>query len=386
MLNTSASLSQRAVRCRRPGIDLWHDSVPVHPALPPREDRDLPPGPGGQSLRRAHPADRRLAARRPRHDTGLLAARRAARRPRGRSRCTPPTTAPTCPGDLVAGRGGPGVRRRWRSTRRTSGCEASLAMFSEVFGRQSYDDRGAEVVATVHYEKDYDNAFWDGTQLVFGDGDGTVFGRFTKPVDVLGHELTPRGHPVHRRPDLPGPVGRAQRVGVRRVRLLPQAAAARPVGRRGGLADRRGHLPAVGAGQGAALDGAARHGLRRPGARQGPAGRRRWTTTSTPSEDNGGVHTNSGIPNKAFHLAATAIGGKAWEGAGQDLVRRADLGDRRGHRLRRVRRRHRHRGGGGLARRPPTRCERPGRRSASRAPRGRRRRRPATPAASDGSR
>ena len=34
-------------------------------------------------------------------------------------------------------------------------------------------------------------------------------------------------------------------------------------------------------------------------------------------DDNGGVHTNSGIPNKAFHLAATAIGGKAWEGAGQ---------------------------------------------------------------------
>ena len=34
-------------------------------------------------------------------------------------------------------------------------------------------------------------------------------------------------------------------------------------------------------------------------------------------DDNGGVHTNSGIPNKAFHLAATAIGGKAWEGAGR---------------------------------------------------------------------
>ena len=46
------------------------------------------------------------------------------------------------------------------------------------------------MVATVHYQRDYDNAFWDGTQLVFGDGDGKVFDRFTKPVDVLGHELT----------------------------------------------------------------------------------------------------------------------------------------------------------------------------------------------------
>jgi Zn-dependent metalloprotease len=32
--------------------------------------------------------------------------------------------------------------------------------------------------------------------------------------------------------------------------------------------------------------------------------------------DNGGVHTNSGIPNRAFYLAATGIGGTSWEGAG----------------------------------------------------------------------
>ena len=44
------------------------------------------------------------------------------------------------------------------------------------------------------------------------------------------------------------------------------------------------------------------------------------------TDDNGGVHINSGIPNRAFYLAATAIGGTAWEGAGADLVRRADLG------------------------------------------------------------
>ncbi len=34
-------------------------------------------------------------------------------------------------------------------------------------------------------------------------------------------------------------------------------------------------------------------------------------------EDNGGVHLNSGIPNRAFALTAQAIGGNAWEGAGQ---------------------------------------------------------------------
>ena len=70
------------------------------------------------------------------------------------------------------------------------GVQASLALFKEVFGRDSYDGQGAAVVASVHYQRDYDNAFWDGDQLVFGDGDGKVFDRFTKPVDVLGHELS----------------------------------------------------------------------------------------------------------------------------------------------------------------------------------------------------
>jgi Zn-dependent metalloprotease len=32
--------------------------------------------------------------------------------------------------------------------------------------------------------------------------------------------------------------------------------------------------------------------------------------------DNGGVHTNSGIPNHAFYLAATKLGGNAWDTAG----------------------------------------------------------------------
>ena len=56
-----------------------------------------------------------------------------------------------------------------------TGITETLALFADL-GRDSFDDDGATVLATVHYERDYDNAFWDGTQLVFGDGDGTVFG------------------------------------------------------------------------------------------------------------------------------------------------------------------------------------------------------------------
>src|SRR6476661_5759488 len=71
-----------------------------------------------------------------------------------------------------------------------TGIEATLAMFAEVLGRDSHDDAGAPVSLTVHYGLRYNNAFWDGTQLVFGDGDGQVFERFTKPVDVLAHEFS----------------------------------------------------------------------------------------------------------------------------------------------------------------------------------------------------
>ena len=56
---------------------------------------------------------------------------------------------------------------------------------------------------------------------------------------------------------------------------------------------------------------------------------RRWTTTSRTGRDNGGVHINSGIPNHAFYLAATALGGNAWEKAGQiwyDVLTGGELG------------------------------------------------------------
>jgi Zn-dependent metalloprotease len=56
-----------------------------------------------------------------------------------------------------------------------------------------------------------------------------------------------------------------------------------------------------------------------------PADMRHYIHTS---EDNGGVHLNSGISNHAFYLVATAIGGNAWEKAGQiwyDTIRDKNL-------------------------------------------------------------
>jgi hypothetical protein len=65
-----------------------------------------------------------------------------------------------------------------------------LDLFQSQFDRRSIDGRGGTVSITVHYGRDYDNAFWDGSQLVFGDGDGQIFERFTKPMDVMAHEFT----------------------------------------------------------------------------------------------------------------------------------------------------------------------------------------------------
>ena len=62
-------------------------------------------------------------------------------------------------------------------------------LFWERLGRDSLDGRGLGLVATVHYGRQYVNAFWDGQQMVFGDGDGEVFGPFTASLDVIAHEL-----------------------------------------------------------------------------------------------------------------------------------------------------------------------------------------------------
>src|SRR5919202_3361246 len=47
-----------------------------------------------------------------------------------------------------------------------------------------------DLIGTVHYDKDHDNASWNGSQMIFGDGDGQYFNRFTLAIDVMGHELT----------------------------------------------------------------------------------------------------------------------------------------------------------------------------------------------------
>ena len=220
----------------------------------------------------------------------------------------------TLPGTAVRGKGDP-ASGDTAVDEAADGIDGALRLFAEVFDRSSYDGAGADVSLTVHYGRDYDNAFWDGTQLVFGDGDGEIFDRFTKPVDVLGHELT---HAVTehsaglRYQDQSGALNES--VSDVFGTCLKQWLLAQSVDEADWLI-----------GAGLFMPGVAARGLRdmaNPGTAyddprlgKDPQGASMDEYVDT-NDDNGGVHLNSGIPNRAFHLAATAIGGRSWEGAG----------------------------------------------------------------------
>lgn len=62
--------------------------------------------------------------------------------------------------------------------------------YKNLFNRNSLDNNGMNLISTVHYGTKYNNAFWDGTQMVYGDGDGTLFRALSGDLDVVAHEMT----------------------------------------------------------------------------------------------------------------------------------------------------------------------------------------------------
>ncbi|RJK97033.1 M4 family metallopeptidase [Vallicoccus soli] len=196
------------------------------------------------------------------------------------------------------------------------GLGATWTLLMDVYGRDSLDGAGSGLDATVHYGQRYDNAFWDGERMVFGDGDGIVFRGFTDVPSVIGHELAHglvqetadlvyRGQPGALNESVSDVVGALVE---QRLRGQDAASASWLIGE--GL-----FLPGV---QGRALRDMAAPGTAYDDPRLGrdpqPGHMDDYVETD---EDDGGVHINSGIPNRAFHLTATALGGSAWERAGQ---------------------------------------------------------------------
>lgn len=221
----------------------------------------------------------------------------------------------TLPGLLVRGEGDPATCDV-TADEAYDGFGATDALFRGVYGRSSIDDAGMRLVGTVHYGRDYDNAFWDGSQMVFGDGDGEIFGRFTASLSVIGHELT-HGVVEH----TAGLVYRDQSGALNESvadvfgALVEQYAAGQTASEASWLIGASLFTDEV---QGQALRSMSAPGTAYDddvlGKDPQPAHMDQFVETT---QDNGGVHLNSGIPNKAFHLVATELGGHAWQVAGR---------------------------------------------------------------------
>ncbi|MBX9608381.1 MAG: M4 family metallopeptidase [Gammaproteobacteria bacterium] len=192
--------------------------------------------------------------------------------------------------------------------------------FQRVHARNSIDDRGMRLDAYVHRGQRYNNAFWDGQQMVFGDGDGVLFTDFTKSLDVIAHELThgvtehSAGLEYHRQPG-------ALNESMSDVfgSLVKQWVLNQTADEADWLIGSDIFTPGI--------EADALRSLKAPGSAYDspdmgkdpqPAHFSQYVNLpDTEDGDWGGVHINSGIPNKAFFLVATAIGGHAWEAPGQ---------------------------------------------------------------------
>jgi Zn-dependent metalloprotease len=195
------------------------------------------------------------------------------------------------------------------------GLGATYECLWDVFERHSLDDAGMPLNAVVHFGQNYDNAFWDGQRMVFGDGDGSLFTRFTRSLDVIGHEL---GHGVVE--DEAG-LNYWQQSGALNESVADVLGTLVKQHKLGQTVDQADWL--VGAEiLGPDVEGQALRSLAAPGTAfdddvlgkdPQPAHIDQYVETTA---DNGGVHINSGIPNHAFYTAAMALGGRAWERAG----------------------------------------------------------------------
>jgi Zn-dependent metalloprotease len=192
----------------------------------------------------------------------------------------------------------------------------TFTFYLKTYHRNSIDNAGLPLIASVHYGKNYDNAFWNGQQMVFGDGDNIIFTGFTGATDVIGHELTHGVTGSEANLTYQGQSGALNESisdvfgsMVKQYKLNQKAEDADWLIGAGILAK--------------GIKGVALRSMKAPGTAYDDPKLGKDPQPGTmagyvhTAEDNGGVHTNSGIPNHAFYLAAAALGGYSWEKAGQ---------------------------------------------------------------------
>lgn len=189
-----------------------------------------------------------------------------------------------------------------------AGQAATIAYFKFAYGKK------LAVPATVHYDYQYNNAFWNGSQMVFGDGDGTLFKPFTCCIEIVGHE---RQHGV-----TGSRMAYHKQSGALNESLSDVFGALTVQYLKGQSAQEADWL--IGKGLFTSkVKGRAIRDMANPGTAYNdpvlgkdpqPASMAGYKNLpDNEAGDYGGVHVNSGIPNRAFVLFAKAVGGKAYE-------------------------------------------------------------------------
>jgi Zn-dependent metalloprotease len=175
--------------------------------------------------------------------------------------------------------------------------------FKSQLGWDSIDGSGLDLIFNVHYLVRYNNAFWDGQMMTFGDGDGLNFTSFAQSLDVTGHELA---HGVIQY--TAGLVYKGQS-GALNEHFADVF----------GIAVKQWHLKQtaqeadwlIGADcMGTKFKGKGIRSFKAPNDDKVVmmAQPDTMTTIYKGTSDNGGVHINSGIPNKVFYLVSLEIG------------------------------------------------------------------------------
>ena len=196
---------------------------------------------------------------------------------------------------------------------------ATWDFYYQIFGRNSVDNLGLMLKHYIHYSNKYNNAMWDGLEMVYGDGDGTIFGDFTADPDIIGHELT---HGVTQNEsnleyhDQSGALNESLSdvFGI----MIKQRMLNQDVKNADWLIGENVLLGKNYALRSMKAPGTAYVNHPDLGTDPQPATMDKFIKLPNTSRgDWGGVHLNSGITNYAFYLAATAIGGFAWEKTGK---------------------------------------------------------------------
>jgi hypothetical protein len=195
------------------------------------------------------------------------------------------------------------------------GLGTTREFYKTVFNRNAIDGLGGRLDAYVHFGSKYNNAQWDGAEMLFGDGDGQEFTDFTKSLDVIGHELTHGVTQYTARLAYHNQQG-ALNESISDVfgSLIKQWSLGQTAEEADWLIGVEIFTPGI--------EGDALRSMKAPGTAydneqygKDPQPDHMSKFVHLPDTypgDWGGVHYNSGIPNKAFYLTATGIGGKAW--------------------------------------------------------------------------